>query len=129
MLEKRRASARANQTLSGRFDQMPGLVQFFLGDHPDVRNRIRILESEEGEFLPPIDPGDEPRRRSAESSAGVEQDERSPRTGRRCHHASLPAWRSVDTRQYGHYVVILRRFIFRPLVPMVPLGPQHHHAS
>lgn len=99
MLKKRRASECANQTLSGRFDQMPGFVQFFLGDHPDVRSRIRILESEEGELLPPIDPGDEPRRRSAESSPGVEQDERSPRTGGRCHHASIPP--DPDSSQAG----------------------------
>lgn len=71
-----------------RLDELPRLTHLLLGDPRRVAQGRFVVTAQERESLLAIQSGDEPRRRTTERSAAVEQQERA--TGRR--HVPEPHW-------------------------------------
>ncbi len=68
-----------HQPHAARLDQLPGLLQLPVGDPADVGGRGVVGDVQQREAPLAVDSGDEPRRRSAESSAPVVEEQRTAR--------------------------------------------------
>jgi hypothetical protein len=63
----------------GRLDELPGFLDLVRRDAGGIGRGRLVVPAQEGQALPAIQPGDEPRRRATERSAAIEQQQRPAR--------------------------------------------------